>query len=218
MHAPRNVVALQLALFAVGLSGAFGCATEQKVLKAPHYALAYPEYWKVQAVAQKDGEPTKLVIGKYSETIISDGESATADSIYERSQAEVEARIYTWPADAEAGDATKKVADRLSNDADLQLPKQGLIRSPGEECGGKFKRKFTVLQKEEETMDLASQPGHRLILVGSQKAGLLLGVVTRVPFEQDVGLYCHNLSNMRLQLQNVLDGMTLEPPGAAAAK
>jgi hypothetical protein len=48
--------------------------------------------------------------------------------------------------------------------------------------------------------------------------------VARVPFEQDIGRYCHNLSNMQVQLQNLLDGVVVGggggstgPPGASPA-
>jgi len=39
-------------------------------------------------------------------------------------------------------------------------------------------------------------------------------VVSRVPYEQDVGLYCHNLSNMMTQLQTLLDGLKVNPAPA----
>ena len=196
--------------------GSIGCAAEQQVLKTSRYSLSHPDYWKVQSVAKKDGEATRLSVGKYSDTVINSGEMASQDAAYESSQADVDVSIYAWPASGEA-EPTKWIVDKLREDLHLQLQKQGRIRQPGDECGREFKRKFTVLQKEVETVDLASQPGHRLILVAGENQGTLLGVVARVPYEQDGGLYCHNLRNMRLQLQNVLDAVTLNPPWAAPA-
>ena len=69
------------------------------------------------------------------------------------------------------------------------------------------KKKYTVLGKQQKPLDLVSRPGWRTILVGGTKRGLLLGVVARVRYEQDIGRYCHNLSNMQVQLQNLLDGL-----------
>jgi hypothetical protein len=196
------------------LAGA-GCATQTKVLQAPHYSLAYPEFWKVDAVAKKDGEPTRITIGKFSDTVISGSEEVAGDSIYEKSQAEVEARVYTWPVKGDLPDPVKKVSELLMSDPDLKLDQQALISQAGEECGGKFQRQFTILKQSRAGMDLLSRPGHRLILIGGREGDLLLGVVTRVPYEQDVGLYCHNLGNMRIQLQNLLDAVTLGPPPPA---
>ena len=48
--------------------------------------------------------------------------------------------------------------------------------------------------------------------------GSLLGVVARVEYEQDVARYCHNLSNMRVQLQNLLDGLVVVPQPTAARR
>jgi hypothetical protein len=198
-----------LALVVLSLLAGFGCATQNKVLSAPHYSLSYPDFWKVDAVAKKDGEPTKVTIGKYSETVISGSEEVAGSSIYEKSQADVEARVYTWPAAGDLPDPTKKVSELLLSDPDLKLDQQALIGQAGEECGGKFQRQFTILGQSRAAMDLLSRPGHRLILIGGRQGDVLLGVVTRVPYEQDGGLYCHNLSNMRIQMQNLLDGLTM---------
>ena len=81
-------------LILVGLAGATsGCATENKVTRGPHFVLTHPDFWAVKSVATKDGEPTKIGIGKFSETVIDGGAGATSDSMYENSQAEVDARI-----------------------------------------------------------------------------------------------------------------------------
>ena len=80
-----------------------------------------------------------------------------------------------------------------------------------------LKKKYTIVGNKEEPLDLVSRPGWRTILLGGKKEGVLLGVVARVPYEQDVGRYCHNLSNMQVQLQNLLDGLVLVSGGAKAA-
>jgi hypothetical protein len=211
MMTPR-LFALAPLLF---LAAASGCATEQKMVKTSRYTLSYPDYWKVNAVAQKDGEPTKVTVGKFSETVMSTGEGATAASQYEAQQADVDVRIYAWPAPAEAGDPTMQAAQLMVSDPDLKMDKQGRMPEQRDECGREFKRKFSMFGKEHDTLDLASRPGHRLIVVGGQEQGSLIGVMTRVPYEQDTGLYCHNLSNMKLQLQNVLDGLKPVSPAAA---
>ena len=65
--------------------------------------------------------------------------------------------------------------------------------------------------------EVRSSPGFRSILLGAKSEGRLIGVMARVPYEQDGGLFCHNLSNMRTQLQTLLDGLTVKPAGAAPA-
>jgi hypothetical protein len=201
---------LPLALLATAWAGA-GCATEQKMVKTPRYTLSYPDYWKVQSVAQKDGEPTHVVIGKYSETTMSSpGEtSGTAGANYETSMADIDVRIYAWPAQAEAPDATQQAAQLMFKDPDLQMDKLGRMPDQRNECGNEFKRKYSLLGGDHEPLDLASRPGHRMIVVGAQSQGTLIGVASRVPYEQDVGLYCYNLGNMRTQLQLLLDGIKL---------
>src|SRR5882757_330456 len=203
---------LPLTLLATALVSV-GCATEQKMLKTSRYTLSYPDYWKVNSVAQKDGEPTHVTIGKYSETVMTQpGDAAnppanSSPSAYEAAQADVDVRLYAWPAPAEAGDPTQQVAQLMFKDPDLQMDKLGRLPDARDECGNDFKRKYTILGSQHETLDLASRPGYRVIVVGGQDQGTLLGVASRVPFEQDMGLYCHNLGNMRTQLQLFLDGV-----------
>jgi hypothetical protein len=193
-----------------------GCATEQKMLKTGRYTLSYPDYWKVESVAQKDGEATHVTIGKYSETIVNQGEGSTAQSTYEASQADIDVRIYAWPTPEQKVDPTQAAAQLMSVDPALEMAKMGRLPPERQECSRDFKRKFSLLGQEHETLDLASRPGHRMIVVGGESQGTLLGVVSRVPYEQDVGLYCHNLSNMMTQLQTLLDGLKLTSGPAAA--
>jgi hypothetical protein len=205
-------------LMALVLSlGSIGCATQNKVLTGPGYQLTHPDYWKVKQVASKEGEPSIVNIGQYSTTVVSEGVGATPDSMYESSQAEVEVRIYSWKDAEKAEDPTKKVAQKLIGDGDLQLAAHGQIPDQPPECGTDFKRKYNILKTDSTPIDLLKRPGFRTIVVGTQQQDMLLGVVSRVPYEQDGGLYCHNLSNMRTQLQNLLDALTLAPTAAGPA-
>jgi hypothetical protein len=196
-------------------AGPLGCATEQKVLRTPQYSLTYPAFWKVKSVAAKAGDQTTLSIGRYSDTVMDTGENGN-DSLYEKSQADVDVRIVAWPEPPDAGDPAKKVAELLWEDPDLKLSQHGRLRENGKECGQEFRKKFSILHTPSQPLDLMSQPGFRTVVVGGKAQGILVGVVARVPTEQDVGLFCHNLANLQLQLQNVLDGLTLVANGAAA--
>jgi hypothetical protein len=212
-------LAARLTILAAGLSalGSAGCATEQKIVKTPYYTLNHPDFWKVKSVAQKDGEPTVLSIGRYSTTVVNDGSGATPDSLYENSQAEVDVHIYAWPGKAEGDHPTELVKRLLWEDPTLKIGSYARVPQDRGECGKDFAQKFTVFKVPQDTLDLATMPGNRLIVIGGKQDTLLVGVVTKVPYEQDPGLYCHNLSNMRLQLQNVLDGLVATPGGPPAA-
>jgi hypothetical protein len=210
----RNLAAVFLLL---GTAGAVGCATEQKVLRTPYYTLTHPEYWQVKQVAQKPAEPTVVSIGTYGSTVINEGSGATDTAAYESSQAEVEVRVFAWPEPAgpEGKTPTERVSQLLFEDPELKIGKHGLISQQQAECGQEFQRKYTVLGAEQTPFDLLVQPGWRTILLGGTAPGLLIGVVSRVPYEQDNGLYCHNLSNMRTQLGLFLE--KLAPTAAAPA-
>ena len=198
-------------------SGAAGCAAENKLTKRPNFSLSHPDFWKVQTVASKEGEPTKLTIGKYSETAVTDGAGATNSAIYESSQAEIDARIFTWKGVDDGGAPAKKVADLIFPVApDLELNKQGRVSTDKGECGAQFTKKFLMFKQTSDPLDLLSRPGFRTIIVGAKSDDVLVGVVTRVPYEQDGGLYCHNLTNMQMQLQLLLEGLTVVPTPAAA--
>jgi hypothetical protein len=197
---------------------AVGCATEQQ-LTTPQYTLTHPDYWKVKSTASKPGEPTVLSIGRYNTSVMDTGEGN--DSEYEKSESEVDVRIIAWPLPPDTKDPSEKVAELLVNDPDLQLAKHGRLPDSARECGQEFKKKYTIFQQEETPLDLLMRPGFRTIVVGGKAQGNLYGVVARVPFEQDVGLFCHNRKNLQLQLQNVLNGLTPTggggPPPAKAA-
>ena len=200
-----------------------GCASEQKVLRAPHYTLTHPDYWKVESVAKQDGEPTLVKIGRYSSTVMNEGVGADESTPYESSEAEVEVRVYTWNDQGNAPPAMA-VVNKLAEDATLKLTKHGRVTADRGECGKDFQRKYNVLGTDQEPLDLVMQPGFRTIVLGGKVGGstgpVLMGVVARVPYEQDPGLYCHNLSNLQLRLGKLLEGMKAEesaPVAAAAA-
>ena len=188
-----------------------GCATEQQVLKTPQYTLTHPDYWKVKKTATQPGEPTVLSIGRYSSSVMDTGEGT--ETIFDRSEAEVDVRIIAWPAPPELNDPSQKVAELLWQDSDLQIPKHARLADSVNECGDEFKKKFTIFQSQQMPLDLLMRPGWRTIIIGARAHEWLVGVVARVPFEQDVGLFCHNRKNLQLQLQNVLNG--LAPAGAS---
>jgi hypothetical protein len=212
MKHPRKTALLPLlvsTVLAIAAASTSGCASEQKMLRAPHYVLSHPDYWKVESVAKQDGEPTFVKIGRYSNTVMNEGVGADESTPYEASQADVEVRLYTWN---EQGNAPPSLAvvNKLAQDSTLQLTKHGRIAADRNECGAEFQRKYNVLGADQEPLDLVMQPGFRTIVVGGQNGPVLLGVVARVPYEQDPGLYCHNLKNMQLQLQLLLAGLRAE--------
>jgi len=208
---------LPLGLMALGLValGAIGCATETKVLQTSHYTLSYPDFWKVDKVGQKDGESTHVTIGRYSTGVINEG-SGQSD-IWEAQQADVDVRIYAWPEAAPSPEPIKKAIELMAADPDLGLNKMAIIADNSSECGRTFKAKMSVVKSEVYPVEMMSRPGFRSILVGGTTNGVLVGVAARVPFEPDPGLYCHNLSNMRMQMQLLLNGLEVKAAAPAAA-
>ena len=195
--------------------GSIGCVAAQKQVKTPRYTLAHPDYWEIKSVGMKDGEPTTVIIKNYGSAIIDEGSGAMEqrEANYESVQADVEVRVYTWPEPAGAGNASEDAAQMLQNDPALELG--GHLRVPEQppECNV-LKKKYTIAGEKVEPFDVVKRPGWRTILLGGKKQGVLLGVVARVPFEQDMGRYCHNLSNMQVQLQNLLDGLVVVGGGS----
>ena len=133
---------------------------------------------------------------------------------YEAVQADVQVRIYAWPELQNIADPTVAVGQLLAGDSELKLTRHVRLPDQPPECG-LLKKKYDILRTPTEPLDLVSRPGWRTIVVGALGEGSMLGVVARVEFEQDVARYCHNLSNLRVQLQNLLDGLVAVPqPGA----
>jgi hypothetical protein len=219
MMGTLTVIRNLAALLAIGLGlGAVGCTTGQKHVRTPRYLLSYPDFWDLKAEGQQDGQPTKLVIAQYGSAIIDQGSGTMApkEQNYDAVQADVDARIYAWPAPEGNFEPTKAAHRLLFKEADLKLANHAVIAEQPVECG-KLKKKYKILGVDQEPLDLVSRPGWRTIVVGGKGNGSLVGVVARVEFEQDVGRFCHNLDNMQVQLQNLLDGLTTDGGAAPAS-
>jgi hypothetical protein len=215
----KSILSLFVLLFGFG---SIGCVTAQKQVKTPRYTLAHPDYWEIKSVGMKDGDPTTVIIKNYGSAIIDEGSGAMEQrqANYEAVQADVEVRVYAWPEPAGAGNASDDAAQMLQSDPALELAKHLRVPEQPPECNV-LKKKYTIVGEQVEPYDVVSRPGWRTILLGGKKQGVLLGVVARVPYEQDIGRYCHNLSNMQVMLQNLLDGLVLVggstgPPGQSA--
>ncbi len=191
--------------------GAAGCAPGNLELRTNRLALSHPDFWQVKTVAKADGEATYLRIGVYGSAVIDDGSGAIEEKggNYESVQAEVEARVYAWPSPASNDEPLTAAGRLLGRDNDLQLSKQALVADQPPECG-LFKKKYKILGSQQNVLDLVSRPGWRTIIIAGESDGVLVAVVTRVEFEQDGNRFCHNLSNMQTQLQNLLDGLRVQ--------
>lgn len=199
---------------------AMACAGAQRVRTA-HYELDVPDFWEVRAVAAGDGQPTLLGIGQYGDAVIDEGAGSVAPSgvNYDVRTAEVEARLYTWPGVSGPGPAEDEAYARLADEAELALPAHLRVPELPFECN-RFARKFRFQGQALQPIDLLKRPGWRTILVGAYLPGALLGVLVRVEFEPDIRRYCHNLNNLQLQLQTLLDNLrpASGPPGPAGAR
>lgn len=195
------------------LAGAMGCAAGTRQLQTPHYTLSHPDFWKVRKQAAAEGEPTIIVIPQYGDAVIDDGAGALASrgASYEAVTADVEVRIHAWKDPGDGADPTQRVATILERDPELQLVRHHRVLEHPPECGV-LPRKYTVFGAQQAPLDLVSRPGWRTIVVGGRAGGVLLGAVSRVEYEQDMGRFCHNLRNMQVQLQNLLDALVVGPP------
>jgi hypothetical protein len=195
---------------------ASGCATGNARVLTEHYTLTHPDFWKVKKTAERDGEATVVVIPQYGSAVIDEGTGTMAakDQNYDAVTADVEVRLYAWSdPDSNAPNPTDQVSRLLMNDQDLALGRHHMIADNPPECGI-YPKKYVVFGVQQTPYDLVSRPGWRTILVGAKTAGVLVGAVARVDYEQDPARSCHNLANMRVQLQNLLDGM--QPAGGTA--
>jgi hypothetical protein len=193
---------------------ATGCAVGNKQVKTSRYTLTVPDFWEVKGEGMKDGAPTTVIIGRYGSAIIDQGSGSSEALNYEAVQADVQVRIYAWPELQNISDPTVAVGQLLAGDSELKLTRHVRLPDQPPECG-LLKKKYEILRTPTEPLDMVSRPGWRTIVIGAIGEGSLLGVVARVEFEQDVARYCHNLSNLRVQLQNLLDGLVAVPQPAA---
>jgi hypothetical protein len=191
------------------LGGAAGCVPATQNLQTAHYTLSHPDFWKVKKTAEKDGDVTMVVIPQYGSAVIDEGSGSMAakGQNYDAVTADVEVRLYAWPDQGGQGDPTQQVGQLLSGDQELLLTKHAIIPDNPPECGV-YPKKYTIFGVEQTPLDLVKRPGWRTILVGGRANGHLLAAVARVDYEPDQQRNCHNLSNMRVQLQNLLDGLS----------
>jgi hypothetical protein len=206
-----------LLVVSLALAPAIGCATANKQVKTPRYTLSMPDFWDVKSEGLLDGAPTTVIIGRYGSAVIDEGTGAMGSKAenYESVQADVQVRVYAWPAPPPVTNPSALVGNLLARNAELKLPRHMQVPEQPPECG-LLKRTYDVVHTRQEPLDLVSRPGWRTIVVGAVDQGSLLGVVARVEFEQDVPRYCHNLRNMQVQLQNLLDGLVAVPQPAPA--
>jgi hypothetical protein len=218
MGAPR-IVALVLQLGVAAM--AMGCATGQKQVQGAHFTLTHPEFWQVKSVGKKDGEATVVLIGQFGVAVIDDGTGAMdqKEANYDSVTADVEARVYGWTEPAETtgvAEPAEAVAQLLAGDEALKLGTHLKVAEQPFECN-KLKKKYKVFGVQQSVLDLVRRPGWRAIVAGGRSGDTLVGVVARVEFEQDGGRYCHNLSNLQVQLQNLLDGVAVAGPAPGGA-
>jgi hypothetical protein len=203
-----------VAITLLALGAAAGCASGNKQVQTQRYTLSHPDYWRVKRTATKDGDPTVVVIPQYGDAVIDEGSGAMEPrgSNYEAVTADVEVRIYAWHDPGTTEDPTPEVARLLGRDEELKLSRHMVIGEHPPECDV-LPKKYIVFGQTQQPIDLVSRPGFRTIVVGGRASGVLVGTVARVEYEQDMGRYCHNLSNLRVQLQNLLDGLQPVPGG-----
>jgi hypothetical protein len=205
-----------LAVLVLGaLAGA--CAAGQQELRTPRYAAAHPDFWRVKEVGRQDGQASLVIVPQFGDAVIDDSASGRGSrNSYETLQAEVELRLYGWARPEGLQDPTREVLARIADDPTLELRRATPVMETPPECG-QWKRKFRLFGQMQDPVEVVSRPGFRTVIVGGSTSSSLVGVVARVPFEQDMGLYCHNLRNLRIQLQNLLDGLRPADGSAPAA-
>ena len=136
---------------------------------------------------------------------------------YDAVTADVEVRLYNFPDDKPDMEPTDAVANRISKaDPELNLQQSLVIPDNPPECDV-YPKKYTMFGKVQTPLDLVKRPGYRTVVVGARADGFLTGAVARFEYEPDMGRNCHNLANMRVQLQNLLDVLVASAPPAAAA-
>jgi hypothetical protein len=213
---------LGLAALMVLGGGAIGCVPQAVQLKTERFTLNHPDHWKVEKTAAKDGDPTVVIIPQYGAAVIDEGAGSMGPKSqnYDAVTADVEVRLYTAPDPGTNGDPTQEVAATIGEDPAVQLKQHFVIPDNPPECGV-YPKKYMVFGAQQTPVDLVKRPGWRAIVVGGRANGFLLGVVARFEYQPDMQRNCHNLSNMRVQLQNLLDALSANPapsPKPAEAK
>src|SRR3954454_114174 len=117
-------------LLLIAAVAASGCATGSSRVLTEHYTLTHPDFWKVKKPAEKDGEPTVVVIPQYGSAVIDEGTGSMAakDQNYDAVTADVEVRVYAWSdPDSNAPNPTDQVSRLLMTDRDLALGRHHII-------------------------------------------------------------------------------------------
>jgi len=202
------------------LGGAVGCVPATQNLQTNHFTLSHPDYWKVKKTASQDGEATIVIIPQYGAAVIDEGSGSMASKgqNYDAVTADVEVRLYSFADPNPDTDPTQMVATLLTKgDPELALEQSFAIPDNPPECGV-YPKKYTIFGQQQTPLDLVKRPGYRTILVGGRSGGYLTAVAARFEFEAaDMQRNCHNLANMRVQLQNLLDALVASsPPGTVA--
>jgi len=208
----RSFPALRVLVLAAYAVGAVACAG-QKELVTPQYMLTMPGFWEIKATSKAAGEPSEVVIGQYGDAFIDRG-TGSGGSQYDAVTSDVHVWVYAWPAPPAGISVLDQSRLHLRGNAVLALPSHALIPDLPMECG-RFPRSFRLRGQTLPAVELVRRPGWRTTLLAGVFDSWLVAVVARVDFEQDVARYCHNLQNMRTQVQNLLDGLRV---GTGAAK
>lgn len=199
-----STTALRVLVLAACAFGTVACAG-QKELVTPQYVLTMPGFWETKAISKSAGEPTEVVIGQYGDAVIDTG-AGSGGSRYDAVTADVHVWIYAWPAQPSGASALEQSRVHLLGNSALALPSHAVVPDQPMECG-RFPRSFRLGGQTLPAAELVRRPGWRTTLLAGVFDAWLVAVVARVDFEQDVARYCHNLRNMRTQLQNLLDGL-----------
>lgn len=185
------------------LFGAVGCAGQKEIVTA-QYALTVPGFWEVNKVSKAAGEPTHVIIGQYGDAVIDTG-AGSGGGGYDARTADVHVWIYAWPASSNPASPMDQGFSRLVREPTFELASLAKVPEQPLECG-QFPRAFRWEGQTISALELVRRPGWRTMLVSGVFHEWLVAVVARVEFEQDIARYCHNLRNLRTQLQNLLDG------------
>lgn len=194
-----------------------GCAGQKQVV-TPSYVLEVPGFWEVEQASTGADVPTKVRIGQFGDAVIDQGAGAQTPVArnYEARTADVHVWIYTWPAGPSRGAPREQVFEKLAPLPLFALTEHLVLPEQPLECD-RYPRSYRLAGQTLEPFDRVKRPGFRTVLLGGQFHDLLLGVVARVEFEPDMARYCHNLRNLQVQLQNLLDSMSLGAPRPAPA-
>lgn len=211
--APRHRLFSSLAVVVAAASGAAGCAAQPITVSTPRFALTYPpDEWTLVSKSDDDGKPTIVKVGYYGDADVSFQQQAgmTAQHL-----ADIEVRLYGWPENPGISKPSMDLGNRLIDDPDLGLRMHAMVMQQPPECSMLPNKKYRVFGVDQEPVNLVMKPKWRTILVAGQSGGTYLGVVARVPYEQDAVRYCGNLNRMIVELQHVLDNV--KPAAGAAA-